>query len=199
MKTTLRGFIFVLLAVAGGMTLLMANAQGTEDALPPEVKALAGMKIQPKVVGEMPARIPNFIQTNGAMIVIDEKSGNYLGYSEGFVSGKWPVFFTEHIHPDKSIEILEVQMLPANLIDWKIVNGKRSFLEWRYTLSEHCRADEEDTRLIFGLIKQEEGKESCAHYSSRVKRAWQIDRQSGHITPLPIQGLQCYYIAMDNC
>ncbi len=196
-KTTIRNFIFVLIAV-GGMSLHALNALGADDAMPSEVQVLIGMKIPPKVKGTARASIPNFVSKGGEW--------GAISYEEGMVGGKWPVFIVERIDADRSLEILDVQMLPINLIDWRYVDGKFKnksehfkFVKNRLSLSEKCRADENDQRMIFGLIKQEIGKEACSHFSKLVQQAWMIDRQSGKITPIPTKDLQCFYLTMDDC
>ena len=79
------------------------------------------------------------------------------------------------------------------------MDGEFSGIQGRFSLSENCRSSEEDERMIFGLVKPEKGKETCSHFSKRVKLAWKIDRESGKITPMPTQGLQCFYLTMDDC
>lgn len=199
MKTTMRSLICVVLAVAGGLAMLAGNARGAEVAMPPEVKALIGMKLPPKIVGRTPADIPGFYQMSGALIWTEEKQGNALTYDEGVVGDKWPVFIVGRISSDKSAEILDAQMLPANLIEWRLDNGNRKYLEGRYRFSVNCKIKEKDTRIILGLVKPEKGKSDCAHFSSRVKLAWQVDRQSGRITPMPTKGMKCEYITMSAC
>ncbi|MBU1777704.1 MAG: hypothetical protein KJ899_13850 [Gammaproteobacteria bacterium] len=199
MKTTMKGLIAVLLLIAGGAVVLAGDAPIADEPLPPEVKKLIGMKIPPKVVEKKGGSVPDFIGFEGMALIVDFESGIDLGYRAGFVGGKWPVLLVSRHFPDRSQVILDVQMLPENLIAWKLVNGKPSYLYGRYRLSPRCRAGDEDIPLVVGLMKQEEGKETCAHYSGRVNRAWQIDRQNGHLTPLSTEDMQCYYISMNDC
>jgi hypothetical protein len=65
MKTTLRSFIFVLLAVAGGMSMMAGNAQAEVETLPPGVKAHT--KLAPKFVQVVIDfhGIPTFLDGNG--------------------------------------------------------------------------------------------------------------------------------------
>lgn len=221
MKTTLRSFVFILLAVAGGMTPLLANAQGTDDAMPPEVKALIGMKLSPvRVEGRdikrapwtkplppdyvkmVPPSIPNFVDVASAVIpvtnVLSARSDCALGYYLGDANGKWPVFLIDCTYPDMSVEILDVQMLSENLIEWKYIGGKRKFLEDRFQFSDSCETRVGDSRIIFGLVKPEKGKLDVSHDSIRVKQAWQIDEQSGRIAPISTKELQCHYFMGDN-
>lgn len=181
------------------MVLLAGNAQGADDVLPPEVRALVGMKVPPKIVGKEPSPIPDFYYLGGALVDEDVKQDSSLAYSEGVVAGKWPVFIVRRIASDRSAEILDARVLPDNLIGWRF-NGKDiEYLKGRYTFSEHCQIEEKDLQLIFGLVKPEKGKSDCAHFSRRVKLAWQIDRQSGRITSIPTKGVKCEYITMSAC
>lgn len=206
--------------LAGWLSIQALSAQSVEEVLPPDVRALVGMKLAPVRVEEKdikrapwakplspdyvqmaPARIPNFISMGSS-----GGGGLGLGFEEGVVAGKWPVFIVERIGADMSREILDALMLPKDLIDWHFADGNSGnisdhfiFIKGRFSLSERCRSSEEDERIIVGLIKQEKGKETCSHFSKQVKLAWMIDRQSGKITPMPTQGLQCFYLTMDDC
>lgn len=187
----------LVFVMTGGMTLPVSNAQGADNAMPPEISSLIGMKLPPKVVGKKAADIPEFIYLGSALR--SEESGSSLAYDEGLAGGKWPVFLIERIYKDKTTVILDAQMLPANLMEWRFVGGQFTFLKDRFKLSDRCQSGSEDTRIIFGLVKAEKGKSDCGHISKRVKQAWKIDRQSGQITPMPIQGLQCYFLEISEC
>jgi hypothetical protein len=209
----------LVFAVAGGMSLLVVSAQGADDKLPPEVRVLIGMKL-PAVriegtdikrapwakplssdyVRMSPARVPGFIYAGGALVYENDKSINWLAYSEVLADGKWPVFIIERIYEDKSTEILDAQMLPAKLLEWPYVDKQlKHYLEDRFRFSESCRTGSEDNRIIFGLVKPERDKFDCGHFSRRVKIAWLIDPQTGRIKPISTQGLQCYFLTMSEC
>lgn len=197
MKIILKFATWGVLAIG---TIPVANAQCIGDSLPPEVRTLIGMKLPPKIVGMKQAGIPGFSRVNGALLVDSgEKTDSVLAYSEGLFEGKWSIFFLERIYPDMSIEILDAQVLPANLLDWRLVNGKPEGNSGRFRLSERCRANDKDERIILGLVKPEHGKEDCAHFSKRVKQAWQMDMKSGCLTPIATSGLKCEYITMNDC
>ena len=202
MKTNLRSFIFILFTVVGGMGVLAGNAQAADAAMPPEVKALIGMKLPPLVVGKAAASIPNFISHGGSLL--DEQSGEMLAYNEGIVGGKWPVFVVQRINKERYLEVLDAQLLPADLLDWRFVDGEFKnnsdhfkFVKGRYSLSQSCQPDE--GQIIFGLIKPENGKETCEHDTSRVKRAWNINRQNGKISSKSTKGLSCHYLLENQC
>ncbi|MDD5472266.1 MAG: hypothetical protein PHP05_10170, partial [Sideroxydans sp.] len=141
----------------------------------------------------------DFYEVTGALLGQDERQENELAYGEGVVANKWDVFIVERFSADKSVEILDAQMLPANLIEWRLDDGNRKYLEGRYRFSVNCYAEEKASHLIFGLVKPVKGKSDCAHFSKRVKLAWQVDRQSGRITPIPAKGVKCEYITMSAC
>lgn len=177
------------------------NSQCGDDSLPPEVKALIGKKLPPKIAGISPSEIPNFIEANGALLVDSGDTAiSVLAYSEGVLAQKWPVFFMVRIyHPSRETEILDARILPANLLDWRLKNGVVEENSGHYKLSGRCRANKEDARIILGLVRTERGKEGCSHFSRRIKQAWQMDVKSGSLALVATQGLQCEYITMNDC
>jgi hypothetical protein len=187
----------LVFAIAGGMSVLAENAYCVDMSLPVEVQALIGMKIPPIIAGKASANIPNFVSKTSGW--------GAISFDEGIVGDKWPVFIVELINADRSREVLDVQLLPNNLIDWRYLGRESEQLEKfkhvknRFSFSTSCRVDERDERLVFGLVKPEKGKQTCSHFSKRVKLAWLIDRQSGKISPMQTQGLQCFYLTMDDC
>lgn len=197
MRTLQRNFISILLAIACGMVLLINIVHAEDEPLPPEVKALIGMKIPPKENGRS-GDIPKFTRLGGALIQEDEL-GNALAYDEGLIDGKWSVFFVERILRDKTTEILDVQLLPVSLIQWQFVGEKVVFLKNRYQLSNHCQKQPDDSRIIFGLVKARKGKSDCGHFSQNVERAWQINKSTGQISSVPANGLQCYFLEISEC
>lgn len=198
MKRVLMLTIWVSLVIG---VIPTVKAQCVGDSLPPEVRALIGMKLPPKGVNMAPASIPRFFEVNGALLVDSgEKADSVLAYAEGLFEGKWPIFLLERIyHPDRTMEILDARVLPANLLDWRLVNGKPERNSGHFRLSERCRVNDKDERVILGLVKPEHGKEYCAHFSKRVKQAWHMDMKSGCLAPIATQGLQCEYITMNDC
>lgn len=209
----------VMLAMAGWMLVVAGNAYCGDIPLPPEVQALIGMKLPPvRVEGKdikiapwvkpfppdyvrmSPASVPGFNHIGGALFFENDKPKYSLAYSEGLANGKWPVFIIERIYEDKSKVILDAQMLPAELLEWPYVDKQlKHYLADRFRFSQSCRSGSEDNRIIFGLVKPEQGKSDCGHFSRRVKMAWLIDPQTGRIKPLSTHGLQCYFLTMGEC
>lgn len=193
MKTLIRNLKFVMLAAVWGVALLAGNAQGEDEPLPQEVKALIGMKIPPKVVGKSGAPIPNFIRFSGGMLnkqIGNEAPRANLIYEEGLVAEKWPVFVVYASHADKTRDILDAQLLPKKLINWRYVNGKINRLENgdRLIFSIDCQYANGDGRIIFGL---EDPKYEREGMSTRIERAWEVDPQSGHIKSISTQNISC--------
>lgn len=169
------------------------SAQDTEGPMPPEVKALIGMKIPPKISGKSGAPIPKFITFGGGMLnrkIGNETSRKELIFEEGIVNEKWPVFIVYASHADKTREILDARLLPKELINWRYANGKIKRLEEGSPLifSTDCLYKKGDGRIIFGL---ENPKFEHEGMSIRIERAWEINPQSGHIESISTEGITC--------
>lgn len=198
--------------------LVVTGEAACRDPNPPEVQALVGMKIAPQIKArlfyannekkaqyrEIQAQgdIPGFVDLGGTLLSTSKASFS-LGLSEGFVNGT-PVFLIDKIDANSRREIVDAQVLPNEMIEWNLVDGKTAYLPNRYRLSSNCefkgrlKRAEQFTRLI-GLVKPEKGKRHCAHDSDSVVKAWGIDKGSGLITSLPTNSIRCHYIAMDDC
>lgn len=197
MRPALKKIVSASLLIVCCLAMQSCSAREEKEVLPQEVKVMIGMKIPPKEKGRG-GDIPKLTLLNGALVKEDD-SGNTLAYEEGLVSGKWPVFFVERILKDKTTEILDAQLLPENLIQWRFVGENVVFLKNRYQLSNHCQKQPVDSKIIFGLVKARRGKSDCGHFSQHVDRAWQIDPLTGQISTVPAKGLQCYYLEISEC
>lgn len=191
MKMTMRGFI--LFIAVGGMALLACKAQGADEALPPQVKALIGLKIPPEIVGQSGGAIPKFTLFGGGMLnrqIGNETPRAELIYDEGLVEKKWPVFIVYASHADKTIEILDAQLLPKKRINWRYVDGKIKRLEKGNFLvfSTGCQYAKGDGRIIFGL---EDPKVEHEGMSTRISQAWEINSLSGRIKSISTQNISC--------
>lgn len=216
----------VMLAMAGWMLVATGSAYCGDIPLPPEVQALIGMKIPPVVKGNKSVArngIPGFLAVSSSVALSRSGSsqsddGKTLGLETGVLASGRQLLLVAAIRQDLTTEILDALMLPPDLIDWYFEGNfeyalqhdrahRDRYFKWywqagqvgRFALSESCGANEEDERIIIGLIKQEKGKETCSHYSKRVKLAWLLDKQSGRLKPISTQGLQCHYISEDDC
>lgn len=104
------------------LAMQSCSARDEKEVLPPEVAAMIGMRIPPKVVGREPSELPKFIPFSSGMLnrkFGDESHKAELGYDEGIIDKKWPVFIVSAIHSDKTIEILDARLLPKNKVNWR--------------------------------------------------------------------------------
>jgi hypothetical protein len=168
--------------------------------------------------------IPGFLAVSSSSMVSrsgssgETSDGGFIGLETGVLASGRPMLFVVGIHKDLTTEILDALMLPPDLIDWYFEGDFEyalqhdqahldRYFKWhwqtgqpsRFTLSESCGSNKEDERMIIGLIKQEKGKETCSHYSKRVKFAWLLDKKSKRLTPISTRGLQCHYISEEDC
>jgi hypothetical protein len=197
-KTTLKCLILALVVSVGGMTLLAGDALAADEAMPAEVKALIGMKFPPLVIGKAAAHVPRLVVKDGE-VMRNDNAGGVLALDLGLFADKWPILVAEKISKERAMEITDVLMLPQDLIDWRLINGKFEGVAGRFDLSTHCRANDEDHRIILALDKPEKGNETCEHYTKRLHRAWLVDEMTGRIRKIPTEGLSCHYLAEDPC
>ena len=161
MKILLKNFTAMTFAIACCLLLPTNTVRAEDEPLPPEVKALIGMNIPPKIVGKKGGNIPNFIRVSERNLnkqIGDEKPGAELGYEEGLLNEKWLVFIVSASHKDRTLEILDVQMLPENLINWRYENGKVKGIGNRFEFS-YCHSSIDYRRIILGLVKPENDNE----------------------------------------
>ena len=184
MKTTLRSFIFVLLAIAGGMALLAGNAQAADDALPPEVKALVGMKISLEAPGN--GNVPGWVYLWGSGIVGEI-------YFSVLQQGKITVLAIESMK-DQSITIQDARVIPGNLLNFYMKDGVRELKKndmQMFRITEACtRVSSEKKEIILGMWRFEPGSK-CTDSSSLVKKAWLLNPESRHLTDISTKGVSC--------
>lgn len=187
MKTTLRGFIFVLLAVAGEMVLLVGNAQGADEALPPEVKVLIGMKI-PAKAGDV---VPGWNVMGAGMLGVKTETGLALGY-ELLYQQNISIFVIDAKDKDLNRAILDAHVLPRQLMNYNVNVGEIVFKKNAsqfYEFVHSCKREPYEP-LVVGLVRPEPGV--AMGWSEQVRRAWAIDSQTGHITNISTQGVSCF-------
>jgi hypothetical protein len=216
MKKILSKFLLIF-AASNCLLVISGNSYCGDAPLPSEVQKLVGIEIPPVVKGKASGSIPGFLALGSSAAVTGSGfsptiQGREIGFETGTVNGLPMLFVTGH-DKDLTTRIFDVLMLPPDLNDWYFEGDFEYALQYdqahpdryfkwrknRFTLSETCWSHKDDERYILGLIKQEKGKKTCSHYSKRVKLAWMIDKQSGRLTPLPTQGLQCHYITEEDC
>lgn len=181
-----------LLAV---VALMLSMHSDAETLMPSEIKALVGMKLPPKVYGQEQARIPGYSEAGGRLLgLMQSKTPKArLAYSDG-IFGEWPLLVVQAIYEDRSIEILDIHILPADLINWRYVNGRFQWLDDRYDLTQ-CYQQFKSGKIIVGLVRPEsKPRKGMEGFSSRVKRAWEIDQRNGQITAISTKDVQCEII-----
>ena len=151
------------------------------------------MKIQTGAVIQEGKYIPNFIRFGSGTLnrqIGNETPKAELVYEEGLVANKWPVFFVSAMHAGGLLEILDAQLLPKKLINWRYANGKIEWLEHsdRLIFSTDCLYSKGDGRIIFGL---EDPKFEHEGMSTKIEQAWEVDPQNGHIKSIQTQGVTC--------
>ena len=210
--------IFLVFLAAGGIALLAGNALSADDALPPEVKELIGMKLPPvRVEGKdikrdprlkplppdyvqiQPASIPGWKYKGGWLLDKPPIPKKHMGVEELY-RGNLSIFVIDLIdESDKSKIILDAQVLPQNLLLYYVKNGEVARKSKRdlYELDAMCQRDVSE--VIVGLMRPELGKENCQHKTTQVIRAWKIDSETGHIMAIPPDGVTCLVPAADWC
>jgi hypothetical protein len=162
------------------------------------------MKIPPKVVGERTGGIPDFIAAQSRLTDWQIGKGNtraVLGIDAGIVSEKWPAFIVRAIYGDRSVEILDIRLLPKKMLVWGYANGAIIPGKGEYVFEVGClhvnSEGQPDTerRLIVGL---EDTSFESDGYSTRIARAWEIEPQNGHIKSIPTVNIICPIVGGDD-
>lgn len=193
MKTTMRGLIFVVLAVTGCMSLLASNARGVEDAMPPEVRVLIGMRIQSERHGEF-GRIKNWKSKGWTTLNIFPKPNQTIGVQELY-RNDMSIFVIELMDKtDWSMTLLDVRVLPRHMLEYDVKNGeivwKKSSHAYRFEPMCYRKLEER----IVALMRPEQGKGDCTHTTRQVKRAWKVDEQTLRISEIAPQGVSCAFM-----
>lgn len=191
------------------MLIVSANSWSREAAPPQDVQALIGKKIPAAIKGKASGSIPDFLvlSSTGINVIVN---GRNIELRTGVTAGGSQVSLVIAKDADFNTEILDALLLPPDLIDWYVAGDKNAsrkpqeIFKWRkgrFTLSEDvgCRKDKKDTRFIVGLVKPEKGKETCSHYSRRVRNAWLLNTKSGRFEAISTQNLSCLYLVEDDC
>lgn len=204
---------FLLALAAISPALGAGNKDTAEDAY--AIGKLMGIKIMPiekletkggkQIQFDPPRRmkvvtrlgfIPGFIEVRSASL------GNQFDVRSGFL-GTTPVFILSRRFSDLSQEILDIQVLPKELIDMRLRVGKERFVEFEekgYLFSDSCSSNpNKSSQYIFALVKPEQGKEYCSHDSRQVLKAWKFDGYDTKVKEIPATGVQCSIITMYDC
>ena len=185
MKTILRSFTFVVLAVAGGMVMLAGNAQGVDEVTPPEVKALIGMKIPPKAQGRR-GEVSGWVNLWGSGIV------NSIFFEVWQRENITILAIGSSI--DQSTSILDARVIQGDLLWYYTKDGKTKWkkneMQW-YRITETCwRDNAEQKEIIIGMWRYEPNSK-CTDTSTLVKKAWILNPENGRLTDIPTQDVSC--------
>lgn len=186
------------IAVIGGMMMAAGNAQCADYVAPPEAQSLIGMKFQSEKLGRF-GNIEGWEAKRGTVLNALPDSKRVMSVEELYRDGV-TVFVTELLdQTDWSKTILDVQMLPRQLLNYNINNGQ---IVWKKNLFQFYQfeiCEREHYELIVGLVRPEHGKANCTHKSKQIKRAWKINEQSGLIAEISPQGVLCHWDTEDSC
>lgn len=195
MKMILKNLTSLVFLATLGMTVFVGSAQCADEALPPEVQSLIGMKIQSEKQGEF-GRIKNWESKGWSTLNIFPKPNQTMGVEELY-QGDMSIFVIELMDKsDWSMTILDAQVLPRQMLNYSVKNGK---IVWKkslrtYRFESGCYRKTNPKERIVGLIRPENGKEDCTHETKQVKRAWKIDQESGHVSETLSDRVLCYFM-----
>ncbi len=171
------------------LSFLLVNAQAADGALPPEVKALIGMKIPPKAPGRQ-GDVPGWLDLDGKGIV------NSIGFSI-LQKDKVTILAIDSVDPkDQTKTILDVRMIPGRLLNRYIQDGqvqlKKNDMQL-YRITTAClRHDiQESEGVLMAMWRYEPGTTNCGGPSSLVKNAWLLNPESGELTNVSTDGVTC--------
>jgi len=196
MNTFIKNLKFALLVMCS-ISLLASNAQCADESLPPEVKKLIGMKIAFDL--KRGGKVPGWKMLGSYSLI----NGNEEMEVEELNRENSSIFAILYFNKSESSKtILDARVLPQDSLPYSIKDGsvveKKNKKKILYFRSMCKRADAE---IVVGLMRPEQAMESrnCTHWSNQVKRAWAIDRQTGHITAISPQGVSCYWETEFTC
>ncbi|MBU1214990.1 MAG: hypothetical protein KKF58_05800 [Gammaproteobacteria bacterium] len=196
MKTMMKGLLVTALVVVGGFVMSAGNAQCADEPLPPEVKKLIGMRI-PAKAGDV---VPGWKVMGAGIFGVKTGAGQELGY-ELLYQQDISILVTDELDSDHSRTIIDARILPRQLLTYKVEGGKavRKKNANRMYFVEHGCKSENYEAVVVGLVRSENSKIGCEHWSSQVKRAWSIDVDSGRISEISPRGVSCLIQSESIC
>ncbi len=178
----------LIFVAASGAALLAGNAEGVEESLPSEVRALVGMKI-PDMEPSGKGGIPGWHSKRGTLL------GKQRVGVEELYRGSTFIFLVSGLdETGKNRTVLGVQVLPLNLLSYYEKDGELMFTRHskKYQFESLCYRQKGE--IVVGLMRPERGSEDCRHTTKQIKRAWSIDEQSGRISEISTQGVSCSFM-----
>lgn len=168
------------------LALVSVNIKAADDALPPEVKALIGIKI-PAIAPGRRGEAPGWDNLGG--------SGIDLKYFyEELQKGNITILVTRSINnKDYSTTTHDARVIPANLLDSYKVKGVREFKKnymQLYRITATCWRELGKQEVIIGFWKYEPGSR-CEDSSTLVKKAWLLNPENGRLTDISTKDVAC--------
>lgn len=175
------------------------NGSLARKPLPPELQALIGLKIPPEM---KPVNVRN--NTSGEIEIRERLTlGAIPGFhaiSSGEVNigfiGQTPVFVVLKRTPTLEREILNIEIIPSEYLNVRLVDGKIQWRAERYDVTGVCKQiasvnAKNRYDAIVALSKPENGKEECEHTTRQVKLAWGVDKRTGWIEVIAPETVEC--------
>ena len=177
-----------LFALVGAISLLLAgSAQCADESLPPEVKALVGMKFQPEAPGK-PLVVPGWQYLNEGALIND---------SIGFVvlqRGTVTILAIESIDSPDRRTILDARVIQGDVLQTFLKDGKikwKNNLEQMYRVNADCsRSNQIPKKTVIAIWRYADGHLCDASFTI-VRKAWLLDTENGHLSEIPTQGVSC--------
>jgi hypothetical protein len=173
--------------VFGILLLLLINAQAAENTLPPEIKALIGLKFKPEAPGK-PLVVPGWQYLYGGAMIT-----NSIAFIE-LQREEIAVLAIESIDSPDERTILDAKVIQGEFLQSFLKDGK---MEWKenpdlfFKISPDCwRKNSNKEEKIVGMWRYKKGH-LCDAKFSEVKKAWKLDTESGHLTDIPTKGVSC--------
>ena len=167
-----------------------------------DIHGLVGTKIEPEKAAT-PGKVPGMKYVDSGMFAKDLTTGESLSVHVGFIR-EVPVFSLVQTSADSTRLILDIEILPTQELEWKLKGDKVVYVSG-YRFSMNCREHKNKRNKngaaswVLGLVKPEIGKKDCSHFSSRVLKAWRVDKKDKNVNSVLPDNLQCEYLSMDSC
>lgn len=160
------------------------------DKNPPEVEVLIGKQFTGKF-------IPGWKRFRSSMLA--ELPSNQSMGIEHLERDGLTIFAIElYDRAAQLIKVVDAQVLPKEArIDEKtglLIRTKENSHLYMFGYCENSNHE-----MVVGMMRPKPGKDLCAHMTKDVQRAWQIDRQTWHITEIPSEGIFCSWEHPSNC
>jgi len=159
-----------------------------------ELISLIGMRVPPEVPFKKSGKIPGWHSKGGSLYGVLMENG-YIGNEAGFIIAS--------LEKDKTKIVLDARSLPMDLLRFELKDGEVIYKKSATKLYgvELCKKNESNTEdIYFGLMRPENNKEGCLHYSRDVIKAWRVNPITNKLEDISPDGVSCFYPnAEDEC